>query len=100
MWLKKLSNPYTMDNIMKYEEDKILSEIGRYIRKTYGEHYSEGEIQTLDFIDACGDAKAFARANILKYASRYDRKGTPRKDLLKIIHYAVLLLHFYDKEKR
>jgi len=33
----------------------------------------------------------------LKYASRYDRKGTARKDIIKIIHYAVLLLHFNDK---
>ena len=81
----------------KYNEDKILEEITQYVNNTYDEHYSEGEVQTLDFIDACGDAKAFCRSNILKYASRYDKKGTPRKDILKIIHYAMLLLHFSDK---
>ena len=81
----------------KYNEDKILEEITQYVNNTYDEHYSEGEVQTLDFIDACGDAKAFCRSNILKYASRYDKKGTPRKDILKIIHYAMLLLHFHDK---
>ena len=82
----------------KYNEDKILEEISQYVNNTYDEHYSEGEVQTLDFIEACGDAKAFCRSNILKYASRYDKKGTPRKDILKIIHYAMLLLHFHDKE--
>jgi len=81
----------------KYNEDKIIKEISEYVNNTYDEHYSEGEVQTLDFIDACGDAKAFCRSNILKYASRYDKKGTPRKDILKIIHYAMLLLHFNDK---
>ena len=84
----------------KYNEDKIIKEITQYVNNTYDEHYSEGEVQTLDFIDACGDAKAFCRSNILKYASRYDKKGTPRKDILKIIHYAMLLLHFNDKENK
>ena len=82
----------------KYNEDKIIKEITEYVEDTYDQHYSEGEVQTLDFIAACGDAKAFCRSNILKYASRYDKKGTPRKDILKIIHYAMLLLHFNDKE--
>jgi len=81
----------------KYNEEQIIKEIAEYVNNTYDEHYSEGEVQTLDFIDACGDAPAFCRSNILKYASRYDKKGTPRKDILKIIHYAMLLLHFSDK---
>jgi len=82
----------------KYNEKTILKEISDYVDNTYDQHYSEGEVQTLDFIAACGDAKAFCRSNILKYASRYDKKGTPRKDILKIIHYAMLLLHFNDEE--
>ena len=28
---------------MKYNEDKILKEIGDYIKSTYGEHYSTGK---------------------------------------------------------
>ena len=83
----------------KYNEEQIIKEISEYVNNTYDEHYSEGEVQTLDFIHACGDAPAFCRSNILKYASRYDKKGTPRKDILKIIHYAMLLLHFNDKEE-
>ena len=60
-------------------------------------HAGDDKIQTLDLIEACGDGEAFCRSNILKYASRYDKKGTARRDILKILHYAVLLLHFNDK---
>ena len=81
----------------KYSEDEILKEISEYVDKTYGAHYSVGSVQTLDLIESVGDAEAFCRSNILKYASRYDKKGTARKDIIKIIHYAVLLLHFNDK---
>jgi len=83
----------------KYSEEEILKELTEYISNTYRQHYSTGNdnIQTLDLIEACGDGEAFCRSNILKYASRYDRKGTSRRDILKILHYAVLLLHFNDK---
>ena len=83
----------------KYNEDALLAELRDYISRTYGQHYSAGNdsIQTLDLIEACGDAEAFCRSNILKYASRYDKKGTARRDIIKILHYALLLLHFNDK---
>ena len=81
----------------KYSDDEILKEISEYVDKTYGAHYSVGSVQTLDLIESVGDAKAFCRSNILKYASRYDKKGTARKDIIKIIHYGMLLLHFNDK---
>ena len=83
----------------KYNEDEILKELSDYISGTYNQHYSTGtdRIQTLDLIEACGDGESFCRSNILKYASRYDKKGTARRDILKILHYAVLLLHFNDK---
>ena len=86
-------------NRFKYSEEKILKELSDYISGTYNAHYSAGndKIQTLDLIDACGDAEAFCRSNILKYASRYDKKGTARRDIMKILHYAVLLMHFNDK---
>jgi len=89
---------------MKYNEKQNVEELLAYISSTYSKHYSSGlledSIQTLDLIEACGDAQAFCRSNILKYASRYDRKGSARKDIIKIIHYAVLLLHFNDKTAR
>ena len=81
----------------KYNEQELLQEVSDYISQTYKGHYSQGGVQTLDLIDSVGDAEAFCRSNILKYASRNDRKGSARKDIIKIIHYAVLLLHFNDK---
>ena len=85
----------------KYNEDAIIQELKDYIADTYRQHYSSGldGIQTLDLIDACGDAESFCRSNILKYASRYDKKGSARRDIMKVLHYAVLLMHFNDKDK-
>ena len=83
--------------IMKYNEEALLKELKDYIAGTYNQHYATDKIQTLDLIDACGDAEAFCRSNILKYASRYDKKGTARRDLMKVLHYAVLLIHFSDQ---
>ena len=95
--------PMTDPNRYKYdEEDTILKELQDYISGTYNAHYSVGDdkIQTLDLIEACGDGEAFCRSNILKYASRYDKKGTARRDIMKIMHYAVLLMHFNDKNAK
>ena len=83
----------------KYREDKFLEELDHYIQHTYSEHYSTDKLQTLDVIDACGDAKAFCRSNILKYASRYDKKGSARQDLLKVLHYGILLKHFHTRDE-
>ena len=86
----------------KYNEEEILQELLEYVLGTYNQHYSAGDdkIQTLDLIEACGDGEAFCRSNILKYASRYDKKGTARRDIMKILHYAVLLMHFNDKNAK
>ena len=90
------------NNRRKYSEDEIIKELKDYITRTYDQHYSAGsdKIQTLDLIEACGDGEAFCRSNILKYASRYDKKGTARRDIMKILHYAVLLMHFNDKNAK
>ena len=95
-------NMNTEPNRYKYSEDEILKELQEYITGTYNQHYSAGDdkIQTLDLIEACGDGEAFCRSNILKYASRYDKKGTARRDIMKILHYAVLLMHFNDKNAK
>ena len=89
----------TNPNRFKYSEERILKELTDYISSTYNQHYSSGDdaVQTLDLIEACGDGESFCRSNILKYASRYDKKGTARRDIMKILHYAVLLMHFNDK---
>ena len=84
----------------KYNEEKILESIKDYIGRTYSSHYSYNDrVQTLDLIEAVGDASSFCRSNILKYASRYDKKGSTRLDIQKIIHYAVLFYHFEGLDK-
>ena len=94
--------PPSSNGKRKYSEDVIIKELKDYITRTYDQHYSAGDdkIQTLDLIEACGDGEAFCRSNILKYASRYDKKGTARRDIMKILHYAVLLMHFNDKNAK
>ena len=94
--MKDLTNE---NGFWKYDEEVIVKELLDYISGTYNQHYSAGDdkIQTLDLIEACGDGEAFCRSNILKYASRYDKKGTARRDIMKILHYAVLLMYFNDK---
>ncbi|AFK66297.1 gp154 [Synechococcus phage S-CBM2] len=81
----------------KYNEENLLNEMRDYISATYSQHYSADNVQTLDLIAACGDGESFCRSNILKYASRYDKKGSARRDIMKILHYALLLLYFNDQ---
>ena len=84
---------------MKYNEDKILKEIGEYIANTYGEHYSttkEG-MQVQDMLRHLDIDKDFCQANAIKYLCRYGKKdGNNLKDLFKAIHYIVLLIDSED----
>ena len=82
----------------KYNENKYLYEVGEYIDKTYGQHYAKGSIETLEYINDIGIGNEFIRGNIIKYASRQGSKeGQERKDILKIIHYGLMLLDNHDK---
>jgi hypothetical protein len=86
-------------NFWKYSEGKILREIEAYLSRTYKGHYvsDDSKIQTLDLIDSIGDSEAFCRSNAIKYLSRFGKKnGKNRQDILKVIHYAILLYHFAD----
>ena len=94
--------PMGIDNpkvTCKYGEDEILNMAKDYITGTYRGHYTTkgSNIQTLDLIESVGDAEAFCRSNAIKYLSRYDKKGFPKKDILKAVHYCVLLYHFTSK---
>ena len=80
---------------MKYNEDKIIKEISDYIKSTYGEHYSTDKngFQVMDMLRQLGIDKDFCQANAIKYLCRYGKKdGKNRKDLLKAIHYVILLM--------
>lgn len=85
----------------KYSEDKILAEVKSYVDSTYGQHYSQNKFQATEFILDGGHGDGFCIGNILKYAQRYGKKdGYNRKDLLKIIHYAIIALHNHDMNER
>jgi len=79
----------TSDNDYKYNEDQTLEEIRAYIDNTYGQHYSQNKYQATEFIIDGGHGTGFCVGNILKYAQRYGRKGSPedwRNDMMKVIH--------------
>jgi len=85
----------------KYSEDRILAEVKSYVDSTYGQHYSQNKFQATEFILDGGHGDGFCIGNILKYAQRYGKKdGYNRKDLLKIIHYAIIALHNHDMNER
>ena len=101
--LKKMS-----DLRNKYHEEEILKDIEEYVSSTYNGHYTGTKheyrnVQTIDLMASRDLASSFCQSNILKYGSRYGSKdGRNKKDLMKVIHYAMLLLHFdehYGKPK-
>ena len=89
------------NNPRKYKEDEAIKALQDYISTTYGGHYTskENNVQTLDLIESVGDAEAFCRSNAIKYLSRYDKKGQAKRDILKALHYSLLLYHFSGQLK-
>ena len=89
-----------MAHYFKYHEKEILKDIEEYVSGTYKGHYTGNsheyrKVQTIDLMASKDLAASFCQANILKYGSRYGNKdGKNKKDLMKVIHYAMLLLHF------
>ena len=89
-----------MAHYFKYHEEEILKDIREYVSGTYQGHYTGKShefrnVQTIDLMASKELASGFCQANILKYGSRYGNKdGRNKKDLMKVIHYAMLLLHF------
>ena len=80
----------------KYNEDVTLKEVEEYVKSTYKSHYAnDNKTQTLDLINSIGDAESFSKANAIKYLSRFGKKdGKSKFDILKAIHYCILLYHF------
>jgi hypothetical protein len=84
----------------KFNEGALIQELQTYIDVTYNGHYSKNNFQSTEFISDCGHGIGFAIGNILKYAQRYGKKGTTtdhRKDLQKVLHYAIIALNEHDK---
>ena len=98
--LEKMDYEPKRAHYYKYHEEEILKDIEEYVSSTYQGHYTGTKhefrkVQTIDLMTARDIAAQFCQANILKYGSRYGSKdGRNKKDLLKVIHYAMLLLHF------
>ena len=80
----------------KYEEDKGIEDLQEYVASTYNGHYTTkgSNVQTLDLIESVGDAPSFCRSNAIKYLSRYEKKGQAKRDILKAMHYCLLLYYF------
>ena len=82
-----------------FSEDKVISELQKYVDETYSQHYAQRKYQSTQFIEDCGHGEGFCMGNILKYAQRYGRKnGKSRVDLMKILHYGIIMLHLHDME--
>jgi len=77
----------------KFNEEDALAVVTQYINDTYDKHYASGKIQATEFIFDAKHGEGFCIGNIIKYAQRYGKKnGRDETDLLKIIHYAIMLL--------
>ena len=91
-----------MSNKFRFDEDKILSEALTYLESTYAGHYvgelagrEQNNIQTIDVWQTLGSVDTTCRDTAIKYLMRYGKKeGHNKKDLLKAIHYIVLLWYF------
>ena len=86
----------------KYNEGALLDELRAYVEKTYTQHYvGKDNVQSLDLIFSAGHGEGFTVGNVLKYGARYGKKGGKnRDDLLKILHYALLLLYVHDEAQK
>ena len=81
----------------KFREDITLAELKDYIDGTYDQHYAKGKYQATDMIVDAGFGEGFCVGNIMKYAMRYGKKDDKKKELLKIIHYAMIALYINDQ---
>jgi len=71
-------------------DTKILNRIATDgMKKRYVPSHYDMPIQPIEYI--MRNNLDYCSANIIKYASRWDKKGQPREDLEKIIHYARIL---------
>lgn len=82
------------------KETKVLADAAAYIESTYAGHYA-GDIAPIDYMESSLGTEAvvhFIKCSIDKYVARQGKKaGEERKDLMKIIHYSVLLAHYAGK---
>jgi hypothetical protein len=69
-----------------------------YIVETYSEHYGDQKFQIQDIFEQMDIAEEFTRGAAMKYLFRFGKKeGKNKKDLLKCLHYVILLYHYSFK---
>ena len=84
----------------KFDENINLHLLKQYVENTYKEHYAHSKYQATDMIIDAGHGEGFCMGNIMKYAMRYGKKnGKSEKDLLKIMHYALIALYLNNEEQ-
>jgi len=85
---------------MKYNESEILKHLEEYIDGTYSQHYTNGDFQIQDLFEEIGIAEEFCRGAAIKYLIRFGKKnGKNSLDLLKAMHYMVLMFHYCGFDK-
>jgi hypothetical protein len=85
-----------------YKEDVSIEKIIEYVNSTYSQHYvsNNKQIQVIDVWESLGSLETTARDTAIKYLARYGKKdGRNEKDLLKAIHYIILMMYAASKDK-
>jgi hypothetical protein len=87
----------------RFDEDVNFQKVIDYVSGTYGEHYAHEvngkNIQVIDMWEGLGSLMTTSRDTSLKYISRFGRKnGYNEKDLLKAIHYILLMMYAAREE--
>ena len=85
----------------KFNEEDVFKELKEYVDSTYDKHYSQNKIQSTEFIFDAGHGTGFCLGNVIKYAQRWGKKaGANRQDLLKLVHYGIILLGMTDEKSK
>jgi hypothetical protein len=85
----------------KFNERGLIEEFQSYIDSTYKGHYATNKFQSTEVIIERGHGTGFCMGNVDKYSNRYGKKGSrddARKDLMKVLHYALIQLYIHDTE--
>jgi hypothetical protein len=69
--------------------------MGGKMKPTY---YNSMKITPIEYITA--NEMDFCSGNIVKYASRWNKKGTPVEDLRKIVEYANILMEYEMSDEK
>jgi hypothetical protein len=86
-----------MANIDRAQLQK-LSDAKPREQVNHPDHYNQGKIEVIDYIEDLGMGDDFCAGNAIKYISRYKYKGKPLEDLKKAKWYIERLITNYEKK--